>query len=33
MAAPTQDVLDMFAVNAPQNAGSEAVRLPDHAAR
>jgi 2-polyprenyl-6-methoxyphenol hydroxylase-like FAD-dependent oxidoreductase len=32
MPAPGQEVLDMLAANAPENARTEAVRLPDYAA-
>ncbi|MFE7903215.1 FAD-dependent monooxygenase [Streptomyces sp. NPDC057424] len=32
MSAPTQEVLDMLAANAPENTRTEAIRLPDYAA-
>jgi 2-polyprenyl-6-methoxyphenol hydroxylase-like FAD-dependent oxidoreductase len=33
MPAPTQEVLDMLAANAPENTRTESVRLPDYTAR
>ncbi|MFC8370556.1 hypothetical protein [Streptomyces sp. NPDC057238] len=33
MPAPTQEVLDMLAANAPENTRTEVVRLPDYAMR
>jgi hypothetical protein len=33
MPAPTQEVLDKFAADAPENTRAEVVRLPDYALR